>query len=879
MPLRHTRWLVFFVFAISGIAGLGYQVTWTRMFAVGLGHEMPGLLAVVTAFFVGLGLGGLLLDGPISRSRRPGRWYAWLEVIIGVWAIVIAFAAPALARLAADLIGPVPTPARQWTVAFLLPMLSLLPATVAMGGTLPAIERLAGRLAGRGTLVAGLYAANTFGAMLGIVLAATVFMPMLGLRGTGLLMAGINLLAAALTWFGPAVGEAERPDVAHAFEDAPGPWRIGGLMVGTGFLGIAFEVAGVRIIGQVLENTVYTYASTVAMFLAGTAVGAAVFQRFGRVRRFGPTAGWLLLMIALGVFLGSVVMPGSAEIQATVRRSLVPSMPRVSSILAELTVAALVFGPATLAMGAMFSHAALAARGPGGGIGRAAGLNTLAGAAAPAAAGLLGIPLIGGRATMIAIAAAYVLLALATIPWPALRWRWLAAGIATAAAAAVLTPPLMLVEAPAEMRTIASREGVMGTVLVAEQTVAPGGRLLKVNNAFNMGGTRFSFGDRRQTHVPLMCHPAPREVLFLGVGSGLTAGAAVLHRPESVTAVELVPEVVEMLPEFSPQNRYEQVDRMLVADARRFVRTDDRDYDVIVADLFHPARDGAGTLYTLEHFAAVRDRLASDGIFCQWLPLYQLDADTVRMIVRTFREVFPNAEGWLATYNVETPMLGLIGGRSPDWAGAVRFDDSWIATVRARAVRGASDSQMAEAFAVELQELALTRLEDLAACRMLDVEGLAAFAGDGPLNTDDRPRVMFNAPWHTYATPEAVAGPARLSEVLAVAAEREIGPRLSADMDEERVAAVRLHRTAVERYLKGTIALKQGDGDGLTWLLESAGMSDAFSLPVAVIIQQAEGLIERGRTDAAVELMRRLREQRPSDPRILQEMQRLFRAR
>ena len=93
---------------------------------------------------------------------------------------------------------------------------------------------------------------------------------------------------------------------------------------------------------------------------------------------------------------------------------------------------------------------------------------------------------------------------------------------------------------------------------------------------------------------------------------------------------------------------------------------------MIVADNFHPARSGSGSLYTVEHFEAVRERLADGGLFCQWLPLHQLDLDTLRSIVRSFITVYP--EGWamLATNSLDTPVLGLVARRDggPLRAGA-----------------------------------------------------------------------------------------------------------------------------------------------------------------------------------------------------------------
>jgi spermidine synthase len=112
-------------------------MVWSRMFAIGLGHEMPSLLAVVMAFFAGLAIGAWALDAPVSRSQRPGCWYGALELIIGFWGFVLAHFFPRISDLAVKSIGLDVSPLRHWTIAFMIPFIFLLPATLAMGATLP----------------------------------------------------------------------------------------------------------------------------------------------------------------------------------------------------------------------------------------------------------------------------------------------------------------------------------------------------------------------------------------------------------------------------------------------------------------------------------------------------------------------------------------------------------------------------------------------------------------------------------------------------------------------------------------------------------------------------------------------------------------------
>jgi spermidine synthase len=133
LRVRHVA--IYLLFVFSGAAGLGYQMTWTRMFATGLGHETPSMLAIVSAFMGGMALGAWTFDRRIARSRQPGRWYAALEAVIGLWAFVSVALIPFANSAALRLVGIDPSALRHWIIAFAIPLLALLPATVAMGAT------------------------------------------------------------------------------------------------------------------------------------------------------------------------------------------------------------------------------------------------------------------------------------------------------------------------------------------------------------------------------------------------------------------------------------------------------------------------------------------------------------------------------------------------------------------------------------------------------------------------------------------------------------------------------------------------------------------------------------------------------------------------
>jgi spermidine synthase len=204
-----TRWLALALMVLSGFAALGYQIVWTQQSALWLGHETAAVLAVVGAFFGGLGLGALSIGPRIDRSRRPARWYAGCEAMIGLWSLTLALLMTPASAWLLGVMGPNPSPLRQWTVAFGGTFLLLLPATAAMGATLPAMERVLAGLHRRGAPIAALYAGNTFGAVLGVLAVAFWLVPTFGLTSTAMLCAALSLACAAAVLVRPNVGTSQ----------------------------------------------------------------------------------------------------------------------------------------------------------------------------------------------------------------------------------------------------------------------------------------------------------------------------------------------------------------------------------------------------------------------------------------------------------------------------------------------------------------------------------------------------------------------------------------------------------------------------------------------------------------------------------------------
>ena len=727
-------WQVAAPMALSGLAGLAYQIVWTQQLGTWLGHEVGALLAVVAAFFGGLALGAWALGGRVSRSTRPGRWLAALEAVIALWALVLVLVMPAAGALLLGWIGDEASPWRQWGVAFVGTALLLLPATAAMGATLPAMQRVLAPLRGAGYAVGGLYAVNTAGALLGVLAAAFWLAPWLGLSATACVAAGLNLACAAMAWRWlaplqrPAPADATLPGAA-APASAPARrsatlWALSAC----GLLGIGLQVVVVRVLSQTAENTVYTYAILLAVYLLGTAAGGALYQRSLASRRdSGNLRAALVAVVVLSVLGALLTLSFAPALKALLLPR--PDAGFQAALWAEAGLGLAAFLLPTVAMGALFSHLAVQARDAGWALGPALAANTLGAALAAPLVGVLLLPRLGPAAVLVALAAGYLLLL------PASAWRtaraWLpAAGVL---GLAVLGPPLQHVQVPDGGRLLSHADGVLAAVSVVED--ADGVRRLHINNREQEGSSATRLADARQAWLPLLLHPAPQQALFLGLGTGVTAASA--SAPGLVVeAVELLPEVVQAAALFVPALATPGVagaPQVRVADARRHVRAGGPLHDVIVSDLFHPARSGSGALYTAEHFEAVRQRLAPGGLFCQWLPLHQLDLASLRSIVAAFLQAHPDAVALLATNSLDTPVIGLLG-RAPGGAGPAWSADSLAARLAgARRLPALAGLQLDDPWAVPGSLLA-------------DATALRRFAGSAAANTDDHPTVAYLAP-------------------------------------------------------------------------------------------------------------------------------------
>lgn len=789
------------LFFFSGAAALGYQVIWTKLFALTLGHEFRSAMIVIAAFFAGMGLGAAASQRILSLAGS--RAFGFIELGIGIWGFFTPMLIP-------------------HSGGFLSAFLILLPATFGMGASLPAMAALA-RTAANSRVIAASYAANTLGAMAGALLSAFALMPALGLDASVRICAAINIIVGMLA---PTLaGSAYLPEPN---DRVPFPRPLALTLFLSGFLAIAWEAAGFRLLAQVLENTVFTMAVLLAVYLGGQSIGAVLWRKFHRVE--APWAfGVLALLAAASLWLFGFAQP----VYAWGRRQFGDSLGGVMS--AEMLATAAMFFLPTVAMGAAF--ASLAERAGERRLGPAILVNSIGATAAALFVPFL-FPKIGATGILIVLALGYALLGLRKPILPAI-----------AILALLFAPrPLRITNFPPGAKLVEYREGKMANVAVTE--TPDGHRTLFVNNRFQMGGTAAVIPELRHGHIPLLLHPDPRRALFLGLGTGISFSSAAAHPALFAEGVELLPEVAAVIPQFfrdtaPPTNIH-------IADARTFIRQSPNDYDVIVGDLFHPAQDGAGFLYTREHFARAQERLADGGLFCQWLPLHQLDLPNTHTIIRTFLSVFPNAYAFILRFNVDAPAIGLIGwkGTPPQW------NENWI---EARAVENF--------LGPELRRVALGDSLRLFGCYLGGADDLRLLAGTGRINTDARPIVVFEAPKFSFR--RGAPSHARLLALLGHSRPLRIGSSEFQERLEKFIAAR-------DVYLRALPFETAGQPErALDGYIESARMSEDFTsgYAQAITIARAKAVSQPA---VARRILERLAEAQPNRPVARELLERLF---
>ena len=751
--------LLVLLFVGSGAAALIYEVVWFQLLSLIIGSSAVSLGVLLVVFMGGMCVGSLLLPRFVSAREHPLRIYAFLELGIAVFGLLVLWGLPYAGGLYTAIGG---AGIGGLLLRGLFCLLCLLPPTLLMGATLPAIARWV-EATPRGVSWLGFfYGGNIAGAVFGSLLAGFYLLRVHDMAVATYVAMFLNV-AVALA--GLALAKATTHDITvveRMAEDDTIPrdaWPVYATIALSGVTALGSEVVWTRLLSLMLGATVYTFSLILAVFLAGLGLGSTVGSVMARSIAYPRTAlGWcqLLVMVSIAWAAYSITQvlpywPISPEY--AIRPRFLFHMDLLRSVWVVLPGAILWGASFPLALAAVASRRQDPARL----VGSVYAANTVG---AIVGAGLSSLVLIASLGTqnaqrvMILIAGVSALLMLAPVFASETGKARLEAQSALRVAATLgLAAWLMWTVAPIPPVLVAYGRW-------AVTWLGSHGEFLYVGEGMNssMAVSRLANGDlnyhnagkvqassepqdmrlqRMLGHLTTLLPANPKSVLVIGCGAGVTAGAVSINpMVERVTIAEIEPLVPRVVSTYFSEHNYDVVRNPKVHfeidDARHFLLTTDQKFDAITSDPFDPWVKGAATLYTREFFQEARKHLNPGGVITVFVQLYESGTAAVKSEIATFLEVFPNGVVFGNTHQGGGYDVVLVG----------RMEDTPIDVDMVEERLARPDFALV---AQSLREIGFHSGTHLLSTYAGDKQSMAPWLADAQLNTDRNLRLKYLA--------------------------------------------------------------------------------------------------------------------------------------
>ncbi len=704
----------------SGCAALIYEIVWLQLLQLVIGSSAVSLAVLLGTYMGGMCLGSLVLPRVVAPSRNPLCVYALLEAGIGILGVAVLFAMPVVGRFY------VATAGHGFSGILLRAVVAgvcLVPPTLLMGATLPAVARWVDTTPKGVAWLGLLYGGNIAGAVAGCLFAGFYLLRVHDMATATYVAATIDGVIALLGFglaseigFKPATRPSSitglpRVENSQPARGAPGSSLVYTAIALSGFCALGAEVIWTRLLSLLLGATVYTFSIILAVFLAGLGIGSGIGSWLAR--------GTRRPRIALGI-CQAFAMAGIAWTAWMLARSLPywpinPSLSRNVWFNFQLDLVRCFWAilPATIFWGASFPLALAANASAGGDAGRIVGrvyaANTLGAILGAVGTSLLLIGWLGtqhAQQLLIGFAGLAALLMLCARARPGQSSspdsmdqsrltptvamgpnRWVAGGLLLGVvglgAALLWNVPRIPWQLVAHGRYLPTYnddrkilyvgEGMNASVAVTE--LGDGTRNFHISGKVEASSDPRDMRMQRMLgHFPALFHPHPRSVLVVGCGAGVTAGSFVTYPEiERIVICEIEPLIPRRVTRYFQKENYNVLDdprvQVIYDDARHFVYTTREKFDVITSDPIHPWVKGAATLYTKEYFEMCKQHLNPGGIATQWVPLYESNSRVVQSELATFFEVFPNGTIWSNDdhgQGYDTVVLGSAGAMKID---------------------------------------------------------------------------------------------------------------------------------------------------------------------------------------------------------------------
>lgn len=652
------RRLGFFMFVISGAAGLVFEVALQRSLTRAFGVSALATSTVLAAWMAGLALGALLFGRLADRTASPLKLYAYLEIGIGACAAVMPFLVPLAIEGFASL-------ARGRTLddpfvrvgLFVMAFGITLVPTLLMGGTLPPVARA---LAAKGGLangdgeIARLYTANVLGAAIGAGLGSYVFLPGIGLSASMWLGAGFNLAAAGLGFW--LAGRVPVPPAREPDERSPdrAPWTLLGLSAWSGLATFVAEVTWFHLLGAVIGTSAYAFGLMLALFLVALTIGSAWVARQPDATAKPELLGSVQAAIALSMVLtlplwdksSALFVVAGTFVTSFEGRELVRALVAAQLIVVPAAILGAVY-PLTLRLGARTGSVGQA-------IGGLAAANTLGAISGSLLTGYVLLPALGSRGTIFVVVAGCVGLAVLLANKRAKLIAAAAAGVALLLPAWNLASlasgaNVYFTETPYYHSKVEwARESVSSGITSVVRHPKSQKVTLLTNGKFQGNESGEVQAQRAYAQVPLLAIRNFDRALLIGVGTGCSLGTLAAHPFKSIDAVELSSDILEAAKTWFGSVNEGVLEgnpkvAVHVADGRNFLLLSERQYDFITLQLSSIWFAGTADLYNRDFYALLKRRLAPGGVVQQWVQLHHMTRRDLAVIVATLKAEFPHA--------------------------------------------------------------------------------------------------------------------------------------------------------------------------------------------------------------------------------------------
>ena len=677
--------LMLILFVGSGCSALIYEIVWFQMLHLVIGSSSISLGVLLGTFMGGMCLGSLMFPRFVSSRHHPLRVYAILELLIGLCAIVLLMVLPRISGLYSSFFeGGAEGIALRAVVCFI----ALLPPTVLMGATLPAIARWMETTPTGVSRMGMFYGANIAGAVFGCLLTGFWLLRLYDGRIATLTGAGVNGLVTVIA-FVIAMKARYKPSESAAASRtqsrSSGNWSVYLVIGMSGFSALGAEVIWTRIQSLLLGATVYTFSIVLAVFLIGLGIGSSVGSALAsKVARPREALGWCQTLAVGGIAWSAYVLTQSLPYWP-IDVSL-SSSPWTTFQLDFVRSAWAVF-PAACLWGVSFPLAlaavAQAGQDPGRLVGRVYAANTLGAVAGSMLFSMWLIPQLGTQQAqqVLIVCSAVGALILFLTGWR-LRGRGgmessseasqgsgiigalripVVAAVAYLCFSSVAAVPSGLIGYGRYFVTYLPPNGVMPNFIFLDEGMNASIAVSESRDGvrqFHVSGKVVASSDevdmklqRMLGHIPTMMHPDPKSVLVVGCGAGVTAGCFVPYPGvERIVICEIEPLIPKAAGAyFGKENHFVMDDprvELVIDDARHFIATTKEKFDIISSDPIHPWVKGAASLYSLEYFELCKKKLNEGGIVTQWVPLYECNEEAVKSQVTTFMRAFPDGTIW-----------------------------------------------------------------------------------------------------------------------------------------------------------------------------------------------------------------------------------------